>query len=245
MRHALIALAVAGALPAAASTPQRCPDLENYDVSNISVRGGTLDRIINRVLDGTAWKAEFNGPATDIRLSVIGVSGPMDLVLERVMKRAGEAEIVESVSSVIDREGCTVTVSVTTRRPTPSVLVEAPAAAAFANATTPAAVTTAAVARAERVVEPTPAERTHILPGGSKLSDALSKYVESYGWSLRWRIEEDFLIDTDIPLPQGDVVDGVLHVVRAYQSAGAMKTVRPRFAAPNKVVVIETTGDQP
>lgn len=236
MRHALIALAVAGALPATAAPP-RCPDLENYDVSNISVRGGTLDRIVNRVLDGTAWKAEFKGPATDIRLSVIGVSGPMDLVLDRVIRRAGEAEVVESVSSVVDRATCTVTVSVTTKRPTPSVLVEAPAAEAFA------AVTAAAAAAPLR--EPTPAERTHVLPGGSKLSDALSKYVEAHGWTLRWRIEEDFLIDTDIPIPEGDVVNGVLHVVRAYQAAGAMKTVRPRFAAPNKVVVIETTGDQP
>ena len=62
---------------------------------------------------------------------------------------------------------------------------------------------------------------------------------------MRWRIEDDFLIDTDIPVPKGDVVEGVLHIVRAYQAAGAMQTVRPRFAAPNRVVVIETTGDQP
>lgn len=235
MRVALLALAVATAIPATsafAASDRRCPDLSRYDVSNTSVRNGTLDRALQRILSGTAWNVEFTGPATDIGLTLIGVSGPMDMVVEKVIERAGDAEVVESISSIVDRESCTIRVSVTTKSPTPSVLVEDSANAAF----------TAAVAPAP--VEPGPGERVHVLPGGAKLSDALTKYVEAYGWTMRWRIEDDFLIDTAIPVPEGDVVEGVLHVIRAYQAAGAMQTVRPRFAGPNKVVVIESIGDQ-
>jgi len=231
MRLSALALAALTAMPAAAE--RRCPDLDRYDVSNISFRNGTLDIAVNRLLKGTAWKAEFIGPATDIRLTMIGVAGPMDMVLEKMIERAGRSEVVDSVTSVVDRESCTVTVSVTTNRPTPSVLVEPSSEEAFVAAT------------AKPIKDPGPGDRIHVLPGGSKLSRALNKYIESHGWTMRWRIDDDFLIDTDIPIPKGDVVDGVLHVVRAYQAAGAMATVRPRFAAPNRVVVIETTGDQP
>lgn len=234
MRNATIyaALLLAGLASSAHAAPPSCPDMGRFDVSNISFRGGSLDIAVQRLLRGTPWRAEFDGPATDIRITMIGVGGPMDMILERMIERAGEAPNVASASAVVDREGCVVRVSITTHRPTPSVLVEAPAVAAQE------AITAA-------LDDPLgPGEQSHTLPSGTKLSVALRSYVEAFGWTLRWRIEDDFLIDADIPIPEGDVVDGVLHVIRAYQAAGAMRTVRPRFAEPNRVVVIETTGDQ-
>lgn len=229
--QSLILAALAAA--AASSVDARCPDLSRYSVSNITLRNGTLDVAVERMLRQTAWKAEFAGPATDIRLSLVGVGGPMNTVLEKVIKRAGESDAVESISSVIDRDTCTVRIEVVASRPTPSVLVEE------------AAPLVAEAIAQEAVRDPGPGERHHVLPGGMRLSEALSKYVETHGWSLRWRIADDFIIDTDIPVPPSGVVEGVTNVIRAYQSAGAMSSVRPRFAGPNKVVVIESTGDQP
>lgn len=216
----------------AASAHASCPPLARYDVSGVSFRGASLDRAVERLLDGTAWKAEFDGPATDIRLSMIGVSGPLNLVLDRLIQQAGKSTVVDSVSSVIDKEGCTVKVNVRTNAPTPSVRVEEAHTRVLAEVEL----------NAKR--EQSQAEKGYTLPQGVKLSEALAGYAKAHGWSLRWRIQDDYMIDTEIPIPPGEIVDGVLHVIRAYQAAGAMQTVRPRFASPNRVVVIESAGDQ-
>ncbi|MBT9165436.1 MAG: hypothetical protein DDT25_00081 [Chloroflexi bacterium] len=229
--HSLILAALASA--AASSVEARCPDLSRYSVSSISLRNGSLDVAIRQILRQTAWDAEFVGPATDIRLSLVGVSGPMDTVLENVIRRAGESGAVESISSIIDHDTCTVRIDVVPNRPEPPPITEG-GESLIAEAATQ-----------KTNHDPDPSERHHVLLGGMRLSEALSKYVESHGWSLRWRIDDDFIIDTDIPVPPSNVIDGVTNVIRAYQSAGAMISVRPRFANPNRVVVIESTGDQP
>lgn len=78
-----------------------------------------------------------------------------------------------------------------------------------------------------------------VLKAGKQLSAALQSYVQSRGWQLRWRIDADYMIDVDIPVPALDLIDGVTWVVRVYQSQDGMQGVVPRFARGNKVVVIE------
>lgn len=235
------ALALAAALSAPALMAQtHCPDLARFEVGGITMHDTTLDVAVDRLLAGTPWVAEYVGPVDAVRVSLDGVSGPMDLVMDDLIRGASASPAVSSVSAMRDSSACLMRVEVTPLRPAApqgaSMLPDLGLASAD-----PIPVPMPGVIDAK---DQGPGHRTHVLPGGRKLSQALSEYVALHGWTLRWRIEDDFLIDTDIPIPPGDVIDGVLHVVRAYQSAGAMRTVRPRFAEPNRVVVIETTGDQ-
>lgn len=83
------------------------------------------------------------------------------------------------------------------------------------------------------------APKPRVLRAGRNLSDALSEYVQASGWQLRWRIEEDYVLDVDFPMPDTDLIEAVSYVVRAYQAQGGMQGVAPRFAKANRVVVIE------
>ncbi|OGU24398.1 MAG: hypothetical protein A2580_08650 [Hydrogenophilales bacterium RIFOXYD1_FULL_62_11] len=86
---------------------------------------------------------------------------------------------------------------------------------------------------------PAPLPATAVLPAGSRLSTALERYVRDRGWALRWNIEEDYVLDVNLPIPTSELIDGVTWVVHAYQSQGGMLGVVPRFARGNNVVVIE------
>lgn len=77
------------------------------------------------------------------------------------------------------------------------------------------------------------------LPPGQNLSEALERYVRERGWSLRWNIGEDYVLDASLPIPSSDLIEGVTWVVNTYQSQGGMLGVVPRFARSNRVVVIE------
>lgn len=77
------------------------------------------------------------------------------------------------------------------------------------------------------------------IPAGSRLSDALEVFINSRGWSLRWLIDEDYMLDADLPIPGTDVIDAVTWVVQTYQRQGGMRGVVPRFARGNRVVAIE------
>lgn len=84
------------------------------------------------------------------------------------------------------------------------------------------------------------APRGYVLQRGETLSHALEGYVASLGWTLRWNIHDDYVLDAPFPIPPGDdVIHGVTYVVRAYQSQGGLLSATPMFAMPNHVVVIE------
>jgi len=89
-----------------------------------------------------------------------------------------------------------------------------------------------------------PADSGYTLPSGVLLSDALNTYVKRFGWTLKWSIHDDYRLDAPVPIPAMDVVDGVSYVVKAYQAQGGMKGVVPRFAKPNRVVVVEMMSVQ-
>lgn len=86
---------------------------------------------------------------------------------------------------------------------------------------------------------PVPMNQGSVLQAGSRLSSSLEQFVRTHGWQLRWNIDEDYLLDVGIPLPAGDVIQGVTYVINTYQSQGGMLGVVPRFAKSNRVVVIE------
>ncbi len=77
------------------------------------------------------------------------------------------------------------------------------------------------------------------LQPGQNLSEALERYVRERGWSLRWNIGEDYVLDASLPIPSTDLIESVTWVVNTYQSQGGMLGVVPRFARSNRVVVIE------
>lgn len=78
-----------------------------------------------------------------------------------------------------------------------------------------------------------------IIPTGTLLSRGLSDYVKRFGWTLRWLIPQDYRLDAPFPIPAGPMAHGVTYVVRAYQSQGGLLGDVPRFAGPNRVVVIQ------
>lgn len=77
------------------------------------------------------------------------------------------------------------------------------------------------------------------IPAGTRLSEGLELFVSSRGWSLRWLIEEDYMLDADLPIPGTNVIDAVTWVVQTYQRQGGMRGVVPMFARGNRVVAIQ------
>lgn len=84
-----------------------------------------------------------------------------------------------------------------------------------------------------------PLAMTSSLPSGSRLSVAMERFVRERGWDIRWNIDEDYVLDAQLPIPTSDVLEAVTWIVHTYQSQGGMPGVVPRFARANKVVVIE------
>lgn len=90
-----------------------------------------------------------------------------------------------------------------------------------------------------------PAAEPYTIPAGTLLSQGLAKYVQRYGWSIRWLVSDDYRLDAPLPIPAGSVDAGVTYVVHTYQSQGGLLGDVPRFAKPNKVVVIQpVTADK-
>jgi len=83
------------------------------------------------------------------------------------------------------------------------------------------------------------APASSVLPAGESLSAALEQYAEQHGWTLRWNIEEDYMLDVDLPLPAESFINTMTWVVNTYQSQGGLHGIAPRFAQTNRVVVIE------
>ncbi|HEU0197448.1 MAG TPA: hypothetical protein VFQ88_09580 [Nevskiaceae bacterium] len=84
------------------------------------------------------------------------------------------------------------------------------------------------------------APSAYTLQTGQTLSHALSAYVASKGWSLKWRITgSDFMLTAPLPIPAGDnVIQGVTYVLHAYQALGALLNVVPLFSTANNVAAL-------
>ena len=79
----------------------------------------------------------------------------------------------------------------------------------------------------------------YVIPAGVMLSDGLGRYVQKYGWSLRWNARDDYRLDAPLPIHSGSVKDGVIYVVHTYQSQGGLLGDVPRFADINHIIVME------
>ena len=192
-----------------------CPPLSAYRVTNVSAENVRIGVAMDMLVSGTTWSPNIVGSDDDVTVSFRGVSGPLDQVLSKVVEAAGQASTA-AVSMVTDPVRCIATVNVA-----PPV---APAAPVDALA---------------EVAPAAPRYQSESLPAGGTLSEALTSYAERKGWTLRWQLDDDYMLDVDIPIPPMDLIDGVTYVVRAYQAQGGLNGVVPRFARSNKVVVIE------
>jgi hypothetical protein len=225
-----------------------CPPLTAYRVQGVSAKNATPAEAIGLLLAGTPWKADVDA-GLNAPINLRSVSGPLDRVLERLIDGLDSSG---QITMLQDSSGCVVRVALRQPpAPVPAAPAE-PAAAAAAPTPLPDVPLDPAGAMAERVIEvdpfadttglgneSAPAPRSHVLPAGKSLSEALEEYVADRGWTIRWMLEEDYILDVDVPVPPLDVIDGVTWVVTAYQQQGGLRGVTPRFATPNKVVVIE------
>jgi hypothetical protein len=103
----------------------------------------------------------------------------------------------------------------------------------------PSAQPDAAEAGEPTAAAPKPKKSITTIPAGTRLSTGLEAFVKSHGWSIRWLIDEDYMLDADLPVPADDVIEGVTFVVQTYQKQGGMQGVVPLFAKGNQVVAIQ------
>lgn len=229
MRKTLF-LAVASAMSFPFVASAACPPMHVYDVAGVTASNVPLPDALRMLTTGTAWSVEVVGDAGNTRLSYRNVSGPLDQVLARAIAQAGQAA-GRPVSSVNDPTRCVVTVNVPEPpRPDPPQIDAPSSDAARVAEGVPAPAPIRAVP-----LPPPP----QVLRAGENLSEALADFVQRGGWSLRWNIEDDYVLDVDLPMPTGDVIAGVTWVVKTYQAQGGLEGVVPRFAKGNHVVVIE------
>lgn len=222
-------------LLAPASAFAACPPMSAYSVNGVSADAQPLSEAVAMLFAGTAWKPDITGPASSVRVTFRGVSGPLDQVFAKVIDQAGRASDAP-VSAVSDPTRCVATVAIRPLAPAPTL----PAGAAATGSPMGASVSGFPVPPTSPVaVAPIPDVRPDVLRAGMNLSDALKGYVEKRGWKMRWLIDQDYVLDVDLPVPSMNLIDGVTWVVRAYQAQGGMEGVVPRFAKGNSVVVIE------
>lgn len=86
---------------------------------------------------------------------------------------------------------------------------------------------------------PSPISAGYTIPPGTLLSRGLQAYVSSLGWSLRWNVDDDYMLDTPLPIPAGNVIDGVSYVIHTYHVQGGLVGEGAVFATPNRIVVIK------
>lgn len=96
-----------------------------------------------------------------------------------------------------------------------------------------------AKSEAEPKTEAEPEPVVPRLMPGEKLSDALNEYVRSQGWNgVRWRLDHDYRIQDSIPM-EGDMIEAITRLMRAYQSQGGLLGAEPVFMRGNRMVVIQ------
>lgn len=221
MRHMRV-MAGVGLLLGSGGAFAACPPMSAYEVTGVSATNVPMADALGLLFAGTPWKVDVQGDANGVRLSYRDVSGPMDRVLARAVSQAGGASGVP-VAAVTDPQRCVVTVSAKVPPPPSASQPGVPVALAAAPAPAP-------------VVRPV--ERA-VIHAGETLSEGLAKFAAKSGWTMRWNIDQDYVLDVDLTLPDTDVIDAVTWVVRTYQQQGGLEGVVPRFAKGNKVVVIE------
>lgn len=89
------------------------------------------------------------------------------------------------------------------------------------------------------VAPPAPTFTATSIPAGIRLSEGLERFVMSRGWQLKWLIEEDYLLDSELPIPGMDIIEAVTWVVQTYQRRGGMQSAVPHFHKGNNVVAIQ------
>ncbi len=94
-------------------------------------------------------------------------------------------------------------------------------------------------AAASVAAPPAPGASIYVIPSGTMLSQGLTNYVKRFGWSMRWNVKDDYMLDAPLPIPAGSVSKGVTFVVHTYQMQGGLLGDTPLFATPNRVVVIQ------
>ncbi|TAN03129.1 MAG: hypothetical protein EPN36_14120 [Rhodanobacteraceae bacterium] len=248
-RSRILALTVAiAAVTTAGPVLANCPPLSVYRVGGVSLANGTLAQAADMLLAGTAWKAETSPQASTMRVSMKNVGGPTDKVLAAVLDSASNDTY--AVASTQDTSACVVHVTATRIAPPPAppVALAASHAPVAGNSSMPripaetfpsgkGVAPAAAPAPAYPKVDPVPASYT--LPAHMLLSKALARYVTHEGWTLKWNIPDDYMLDAPFPIPgSDDVISGVTYVVNAYKVQGGMLGEAPCFAKPNHVVVM-------
>lgn len=219
---------------AKANASDGCQELSRYSVAGINVTEQPLSAVIQLVVGQTPWRVEIPSLANESYLSLRNVSGPLDKVLDKLVERGGDG-----VSYAVFAADCRIVVA-GPEIPSPSyasATAETDPSLAELPATPPAEVVAPVEASGRHVVP-----SADVLPAGRRLSEALQGYVVTRGWQLRWMVEEDYVIDVEIPIPAMDVIDGVTFVVQTYQAHGGLQGAVPRFARSNSVVVIEKMG---
>lgn len=219
----LLALAPAGPSPLPAA--EACPPMSAYDVSAVNASNLPLPEALGLLVDGTPWHVEVAGQASAIRVTYSNVAGALDDVLDDVLGKAGKTSGAALAASR-DPAHCTVRVAV--RAPAPTAASVASSASGSGEPQ--------AVASHPAIPVPPPA----VLRAGELLSEGLSRIATERGWSMRWNIPQDYVVDVQIPLPnESDLIPLITWVIRAYQAQGALEGVVPRFARGNRVVSIE------
>lgn len=244
-----LAMAIGVALLANPVFANQCPSLGNYRVMSFSAHDLPLKIVAEKLLEDTAWKLVADG-GDGPNVSLRNVSGAVDGIINRTVSTAA-SQSDWGVIAKVDAGVCAIKLSLTPPRQASeqiAVASPAPLSAAPATAAAPAAAT-GSVSEATKnfdqllsgsAVSPQPSLTPVVrLTSGKMLSAALADALESRGWQLRWNIEDDYLIDVDIPVPSKSVQGMIEYVFTTYQSQGGLMGSMPRFASANRVVVVE------
>lgn len=240
------AFASSGAQPSRAQhLPVSCAALAAVPALVDAPAGSPIAYLVRSIIEPHGWRLESNAPdhwqGPGVSANIHGLSVADAL---RALSDAATAAGWQ-VRTSAHRSECVVRMSFNGSQIPPAPVVAAPAAenrGAVTEAGVPAG-GTGVGAGAPVATAPTPSEPAPtappvpvILAAGQTLSVALTQFVASQGWTLRWGLDYDYFIEADIPLPTGDWQSAVRFLVEAYQAQGGLIGVAPRFATANRIV---------
>lgn len=135
--------------------------------------------------------------------------------------------------------------------PLPTAATTPPPAAdaATARVATPAAPPAAVKVSSTSVLASTPVPlssaqtgRQFTIAAGEHLSAGLTQYARTFGWSMRWQLAKDYILDAPLPIPAMSLKDGLRYVLQTYQSQGGLHGATFSLAEPNHIVVARPTA---
>ena len=214
---------------ASGATAAACPPMNVYSVEGMEADNLPLSQAVEGLLSGTAWKATVTPEADTLRVTFRDVSGPLDKVLDLVVRQAQKASGV-GVTMRKNSAECSVSLD-RAKAPMVNALPATPAGVLQEATTVP-------------LVGPAMPRKVDTLPSGKWLDAALADYLKENGWQLRWNIDEHYMIDVALPMPSTDVVSNVSWLVETYQMQNGMRSVKPRFTSNNVVVIEKTTATE-